>query len=129
MKHKQKGSRLERELLHMFWDAKWWCLRVAGSGSMPLPCPDLLAGKKGDSLAIECKGSKSTRKYITKEQIDELKSFAKGFGAQPWIGIRFNGMPWRFLKPQHLSKSNGKHYYIDKTETLKKSIDFKTLLQ
>tara|TARA_Y100000310_G_C20123357_1_gene552490 strand:+ start:211 stop:522 length:312 start_codon:yes stop_codon:yes gene_type:complete len=89
---------------------------MAGSGSMPLPCPDLLSGKKGRSLAIECKSGKGKqRRYITKEQIDELKSFSKGFGAEPWVGVRFDGMEWFFLKPSQLGRSNGGgNYYFDK---------------
>ena len=70
---KKKGSRTERELLKLFWESGWYCIRMAGSGSMPLPCPDLLSGKKGRSLAIECKSGKGkNRRYIPKEQIDDL---------------------------------------------------------
>lgn len=113
----------------MFWEAKWWCLRVAGSGSMPFPCPDLLAGKHGRSLAIECKSSKGTqRKYITKEQISDLKSFAQGFGAAPWVGIRFNGMPWSFISLKDLGKGESKHYFIDKKLAKEKGISFEELI-
>ncbi len=129
MSNKGKGSRTERELLHLFWESKWWCLRVAGSGSMPFPCPDLLAGKRGRSLAVECKSSKGTqRKYITKQQIQELQLFAEGFGAKPWVGIRFNGMSWLFLKPKDLGTGEGKHYFIDKALARAKGISFKELI-
>ena len=37
MSLKSKGSNAERQLLHMFWDAGWACLRSAGSGSMNHP--------------------------------------------------------------------------------------------
>lgn len=103
---------------------------MAGSGSMPLPCPDLLSGKKGRTLAIECKSSKGKqRRYITKEQIDELIEFSKGFGAEAWIGIRFDGMKWFFLKPHQLGKSNGgNNYYIDVDLVEKKGISFEKLI-
>jgi len=130
MGSKTKGSRTERELLHLFWENKWFCIRMAGSGSMPLPCPDLLSGKKGRTLAIECKSSKGTqRRYIPKEQINELKEFSNGFGAEPWIGIRFNVMPWLFLKPSQLGKSNGSNYYIDRELAVKNGISFKELIK
>jgi|SRR3989344_1762137 len=124
---KAKGSRTERELLHMFWENRWFCLRVAGSGSMPFPCPDLLAGKKERSLAIECKSGKTTR-YITEQQINELVEFAKGFGAEPWVGIRFNGMDWYFLKPHQLGRNGGKHFFISKELASKKGQTFPQLL-
>lgn len=127
---KKKGSRTERELLHLFWDNKWFCIRMAGSGSMPLPCPDLLSGKKGRTLAIECKSGKGKqRRYITKEQIDELIEFSKGFGAEAWIGVRFDGMKWSFLKPNQLGvSSGGANYYIDVNLTEKKGISFEKLI-
>ena len=128
---KIKGSRTERELLHHFWNNGWFCIRMAGSGSMPLPCPDLLSGKNGRSLAIECKsGRKKHRRYISIEQIEELKKFSKGFGAEPWIGIRLDGMQWYFLKPSQLGKSNGfGNYYFDKNLIENKGIIFEELLR
>jgi len=124
---KAKGSRLERELLHLFWDDSWFCTRMAGSGSMPLPCPDLLAGKKGRVLAIECKGGKGDkRRYITTEQIEELKQFSKGFGAEAWVAVRFDNVPWSFFKIEHLGKGN--HYHVDKKLVAEKGISFSELI-
>lgn len=112
----------------MFWEAGHFCLRVAGSGSMPFPCPDLLAGKGGRSFAIECKSCKSDRRYITEEQVNELKEFAKGFGAEPLIGMRFNREGWKFLKPEHLGRNGGKHFFISKDLCQEKGITFETLV-
>ena len=124
---KAKGSRTERELLHLFWENKWLATRMAGSGVMPFPCPDLLVGKKGRVLAIECKSGKNTR-YMTKQQFNELIDFAKGFGAEPWIAIRFNNMNWYFLKPKYL-ESSGKNYSISKELTLSKGIIFNEIIK
>jgi holliday junction resolvase Hjr len=124
---KAKGSRLERELLRLFWEDRWFCTRMAGSGSMPLPCPDLLAGKKGRVLALECKGGKGDkRRYITKEQIEELKEFSKGFGAEAWVAVRFDGLPWAFLEIKHLGKGN--NYHVDRKLAEKKGISFSSLI-
>ncbi len=127
---KKKGSRTERELLHLFWESGWFCIRMAGSGSMPLPCPDLISGKSGRSLAIECKSGKGKqRRYITKEQINDLEKFSKGFGAEPWIGVRLDGMPWSFLKIVGLGRSNGAgNYYFDKNLILEEGICFEELI-
>ncbi len=127
MHNKAKGSRVERELLHLFWDHGFYCLRVAGSGSMPFPCPDLLAGKNTRSLAIECKSGKKTR-YIEEKQVQELLQFAKGFGAEAWIGMRFDGMEWLFLKPSVLERT-GKHYSISKDLALRRGISFPALIK
>jgi Holliday junction resolvase len=121
---KAKGSRAERELLHMFWEHHFWCIRVAGSGSMPLPCPDLLAGKKGKSLAVECKSSKADRIYIEPKQIEELQAFAKGFGAESWIGVRFNNMDWYFVHPKNLGRNGGKKFFVSKDLAVEKGISF-----
>jgi Holliday junction resolvase len=128
---KKKGSRTERELLHLFWDAGWYCIRMAGSGSMPLPCPDLLSGKKGRTLAIECKSGKGKqRRYISKEQIEELQEFSNGFGAEDWVGVRFDGKKWAFLKPSQLGKSNGLgNYYFDQKLVATYGISFEELIE
>ena len=112
----------------MFWEAGHFCLRVAGSGSMPFPCPDLLVGKEGKSFAIECKSSKQDRRYITEQQVNELKQFANGFGAEAWIGMRFNREGWRFLKPEHLGRNGGKHFFVSKDLCQEKGITFETLI-
>ena len=125
---KAKGSRTERELLHMFWEAGHFCLRVAGSGSMPFPCPDLLVGKGGRSFAIECKSCKSDKRYITEQQINELKEFAQGFGAEPWIAMRFDRTGWKFLKPEELGRNGGKNFFVSKDLCKEKGITFQELI-
>lgn len=101
---------------------------MAGSGSMPFPCPDLLAGKKGRVLAIECKSSRGDkRRYIDTKQIEELREFSKGFGAEAWVGARFNSMEWLFLKIIDLGRSET-NYYIDRDLALSKGFTFSQLI-
>jgi len=59
--NKAKGSRAERELLAMFWENNFGGYRSAGSGSTPLPSPDILVGNGKKYLAIECKSIKGNR--------------------------------------------------------------------
>ncbi|MBS3151326.1 Holliday junction resolvase [Candidatus Woesearchaeota archaeon] len=126
---KTKGSRTERELLHLFWKTgKFVAMRAAGSASIPLPCPDLLVGGKGRVLAIECKGGKSSR-YIDKQQISELKEFAEKFGAEPWVGARFNNTEWLFLKIKDLKESKtGNNFVIDVKFAKERGIKFEELI-
>ena len=101
---KAKGARAERELQHMFHKNNFGVVRVAGSGSATIPAPDLLVGNGSRVLAIECKSLKKDKKYITKEQVKELKEFAKRFGAEAWLGIRFDNKGWYFLKHEDFKK-------------------------
>ena len=128
MSNKGKGSRLERELIKMFFDTgDFAALRVAGSGSTPLPAPDLLVGGKGKVFAIECKSGKK-RRYIDPEQINELLEFAAKFGAEPWIGVRFNNNGWHFLDVKSLHISKGGNYAVDLKLALEKGISFNELI-
>ena len=114
MSVKQKGSKAERELLHMFWSKKWPCLRSAGSGSMQYPGPDLIVGKRGKNriLAIECKSSKDKKIYLNNYDIKQLKDFCNIFGAEPWFAVRFARKDWLFLSLEDIEKTeNG--YVID----------------
>ncbi len=131
MSNKNKGTRLERELFHMFWDTKLFvALRAAGSGSATVPAPDLLIGskKRNKILAIECKSGKDKR-YLTKKEVSELKLFADKFGAEAWIGMRFNNMDWLFLKPDDLGVSKGKNFFVSLDLAKKKGINFSKLIK
>lgn len=128
MANKDKGGRTERELIKMFFDTGLFApLRVAGSGSTPLPAPDLLVGGKGRVLAIECKSGKK-RRYIDPEQIKELLDFAAKFGAEPWIGARFNREGWYFLDVKSLHISKGGNYAVDLKIAKEKGVNFNELI-
>ncbi len=103
---KQKGSNAERELIHLFWATKeWTACRVAGSGSMKYPSPDIIANKEGMNLAIECKATSNNNQYLEKREVDELVEYARKAGARPLIAVRFNRMSWLFLDPADLRDS------------------------
>lgn len=106
---KCKGSGAERELLHKFWGADWAAIRVAGSGSMKYPSCDLVVGKGGRLLLIECKSTSDRRQYISAEQIEGLTGLAEKMAAEPWVGVRFGRLGWLFLRPEHL-RCAGKHF-------------------
>jgi len=106
MSLKSKGINAERELVHMFWGVGWACLRIAGSGSVKYPSPDLLVGNNLRRLAIECKVTKDQKKYFTKKEIVDLKKFSDIFGAEPWVAIKFKGCSWYFLSLEDLVETN-----------------------
>lgn len=123
MGNKKRGTAAERELLHMFWDEGYACCRVAGSGSIPEPSCDLLAGNEIEKMAIEVKLSKNTKKYLDKKQIDEFKKFAEMFGLSPIIAIKFIRKGWWLLNPKQLGKT-GKGLVISLEDAQKKGLSF-----
>ena len=127
MNAKAKGSNAERELIHMFWGNKWAALRVAGSGSMSYPCPDIIASNATRTLAIECKSSGELSRNLPKAQVEDLIVFAKMFGAEPWIGARFNDMKWAFFSIDDLKKSE-KGFSVSVKMVKEKGLTFEQLL-
>ncbi|MBI2101976.1 Holliday junction resolvase [Candidatus Woesearchaeota archaeon] len=112
MSVKQKGSKAERELLHLFWAKGWATIRSAGSGSMKYPGPDLIASNKARRLAIECKSTKKTKQYLEEYDIKQLKDFCDIFGAEPWFAVRFARKNWLFLGIEDIEKTET-GYVID----------------
>ena len=96
MNKKKKGSDAERDLIHMFWKEGWAAARVAGSGSMKYPSPDIIAGKNGFLYVIECKITSSERQYFDKKEIESLKKFAKITAALAYVAVKFKGITWKF---------------------------------
>ncbi len=127
---KRKGSKAERELLHMFWNTRIWAaLRAPGSGSTPLPSPDILASNTKRYLAIECKSVRDLKKYFPNEEIEQLVLFAKRFGAEPWVGVRFDREGWYFIKPSMMLRSEGNNfYYVTLEHAQKRGISFEQLI-
>ena len=102
---KKRGIAAERELLHMLWQKGFAVARVAGSGSVPEPSCDLLAGNGQAKYAIECKMSGNGRKYITKEQVESFIEFSDKFGLKPLLAFKFLRKGWFFLSPESLNKT------------------------
>lgn len=124
---KAKGSNAERDLIHKFNENGWVAIRSAGSGSMQFPSPDILAGNNLRRLAIECKSTADIRKYLTKKEVDELVFFAQKFGAEPWIGVKFDRMEWFFINIEDMEKTD-KSYSIDIPSAKRKGLSFEQLI-
>lgn len=125
---KRKGIHAERELLHMFWQSGFVAMRAPGSGSMRYPCPDLLVGNALRKLAIECKSTKYTKQYISNEQISDLKEFSKIFGAEPWIGVRFDRLDWYFLTLEDIKETEGNNFVVSLELAKQKGLLFQELI-
>ena len=127
MSLKSKGINGERDLVHKFWAKNWACLRIAGSGSMKYPSPDILVGNSLRRLAIECKVTKEDNKYFEKNEIDSLKTFANIFGAEPWVAIKFKGHEWYFMSLEDL-KETEKCFMADASIAKNKGLLFEEMI-
>lgn len=106
---KAKGSNAERELVHNFWSNGWAASRMAGSGSIRLPSPDIIAGNPLRTLAIECKVTKSSTQYFSQKEIEDLNHFAQRLNAEPWVAVKFNRDAWYFLPTSDLEATDSQH--------------------
>jgi Holliday junction resolvase len=127
MGSKRKGTRYERELLHMFYDNGFMPVRIAGSGSVSIPSVDLIVGKAGLVFAIECKSLKKGTKYIDREKINQLLYFANMFGAIPIVGMRFDRRGWFFLEVKDIRES-GSCFAISEEDAQERGMTFWDLI-
>ena len=128
MNQKSKGIKAEREIIHLFWKNGWSACRVAGSGSMKYPSPDVIAGNNVRKLAIECKVTKDVRQYFTGKEIMELQEFSQIFGAEPWVGVKFNKVNWYFMTLEDI-KDAGEGYSINIQMAKRKGFLFEELVK
>ena len=130
MSKKSKGINAERELLHKFWNTgKWIALRAPASGSMKYPCPDLLVGNLDRKLAIECKSTGSDKQYLRREQIDDLITFSKVFGAESWVGVRFDNLNWFVVSVLDLKETKGDNFVISVEYARERGLLFEELIR
>jgi len=128
MSRKSKGINAERDLIHKFWGCGWAALRVAGSGSMKYPSADILATNKLRRLAIECKTSGDKNKYLTREEIGQLKEFSDLFCAEPWIAVKFDRHDWLFISIDDM-KETGSLHLVSLEIAEKKGLLFNELIE
>jgi len=125
---KARGTQAERDLIHKFWEAGWAAMRAAGSGSSQYPSPDIIAGKYGRQLAIECKLTAETKKYFPNEEIRLLNYFAKTFCSESWVAIKFPKKDWVFFNPEDLAVA-GKNFSASVQLADLKGLSFEELVK
>jgi len=123
--NKTKGANAERELLHMLEREKWKAVRVAGSGMIEETACDLIMshGLKKKQFIVECKTCKDKKRYLEKQQIEELKKFAIEWGAPPVLAVKFSRQGWWFIEPEKL-EDTGKGLAISLEDIQKIGISF-----
>lgn len=129
MNKKQKGTEAERELIHMFWENRWVCVRVAGSGSSRYPSPDVLASNGFKRIVMEVKNVNAAKKYFTGQEIRDLDFFAEKFGAESWVGVKFEGAQWFFMPTSELEMTKSENYVVDLISMKRKGFTFEDLIK
>lgn len=127
MSKKSRGTNAERDLIHKFWAADWAAMRSPGSGSTKYPCPDIIASNNVRKLVIEAKLTTEERKYFRSDEIKDLQIFSDKFGAEPWVAIKFYGIPWFFLTLEDL-ESSGKNFVVSKEVGERRGLSFEELI-
>lgn len=118
----RKGAKFEWELKRMLEKEGFAVIRSAGSHGV-----DLIAGKKGDIYAFECKSTSRESFYISKENILKLLLFSETFGAKPYIAVKIKGKIL-FIDP-YLLKVEGKSYLVDYYKISPIALSFNELIE
>jgi Holliday junction resolvase len=130
LNRKGKGTAAENELIHKFWESdSWVCVRVAGSGSNKYPSPDLLASRGDKKIVMEVKVVNDVKKYFTGQEIRDLNYFAQKFGAESWVGIRFEGNQWFFIPASELEITKSENYVITLIDMKRKGFSFDEMIK
>ncbi|MDD3984339.1 MAG: Holliday junction resolvase Hjc [Methanobacterium sp.] len=123
------GSREERELVKMLWNANCAAMRApASGGATKKPLPDVIAGNGSLYLAIEVKSTSSEKIYIKSEKINGLKEFSDMFGAKPYIGVKFLRKKWRFICLEDLHITKNSNYRVNIDLAFEKGLEFDELI-
>ena len=119
MSSNRKGDRRERELVNRLADDGIAVMRAPASGSATArDLPDVLAGDGEAFYAIEVKSSADKPIYLRGEEVESLIYFARNFGANPRIGVRFDTEDWFFFHPDELHITDGGNYRVKKEQAL-----------
>ena len=95
---------------------------------MKYPSCDVLASNGARRIAIECKTSRDKSKYLEKDEAKQLKDFSSIFGAEAWIGVRFDREDWLFITLEDI-KDTGNNFLVSLDIAKKKGLTFDELIE
>ena len=117
----RRGAKFEWELKRMLEREGFAVVRSAGSHGV-----DLIAGRRGEIYAFECKSTSKERIYISRESILKLLLFSETFGARPYLALKIKG-DILFIDP-YLLKLEDRDYPIDYSKVFPIALSFKELI-
>jgi len=110
----RKGSRAEHELMDALVARGFSVIRSAGSGKGSV-CPDILAFRKTEWLAFECKAVDATSLQLDREQFEGLRTWQENSGMTTYVAWRQTGGEWLFIRHDFFHE-NAKSYAISLDE-------------
>lgn len=125
-----KGDRGERELVNWLDADGWTVIRAPASGSATTrDLPDVLAADDGTFIATEVKLSGGDPIYLDSEEVQSLVNFARDFGADARVAVKFDLEPDDFaygedhpgfylLSVDDLHETPGGNYRVKKQTAL-----------
>ncbi len=122
-----KGSNAERELIKKAFSLGFAAARTAGSGSTPLPAPDLVILGKDLKLGVESKAWNANYLHLDSKQMNELILWGEKAGAKIFIGWKKNREGWSFLTPNQFNKAN-KNFLISWKKAKQVGVSFEVIL-
>jgi len=129
MSANRKGDRRERELVNELDAAGFAVMRAPASGSATeRDLPDVLAGDGETFYAIEAKSSAGDPIYLSGEEVESLIYFARNFGANARIAVRFDREDWYFFHPGDCHVTDGGNYRVKKETALADGEDLEELV-
>lgn len=120
MKTYKKGANAERELLQKLSQQGFAIVRAAGSGTTPLPSPDLVALKGKKRFGFECKAWNSNYLHLDHQQMEELVNWGEIAHTEMLIAWKVPLKGWLFLSPKDFKKAS-KTYIISRKNAFKAS--------
>ena len=69
-----------------------------------------------------------TKKYFTRQEINDLNFFALKFGAQSWVGIKFQENQWYFIPTTELEQTKSENYVIDLITMKRQGFEFDEMI-
>jgi Holliday junction resolvase len=127
LKTYKKGANAERELLQRLHKQGFAIVRAAGSGTTPLPSPDLVALKGEKRFGFECKAWNSKYLHLDHKQMEELMEWGRIAGTEMLIAWKVPLKGWLFLSPQDFNKAS-KNYIISRKNAFKKAQKLEVIL-
>ncbi|MFH1294535.1 MAG: hypothetical protein ABIH90_01165 [Candidatus Aenigmatarchaeota archaeon] len=103
MKTYAKGSRGEREILHILHSKGFSCVRAASSGGFFSPM-DIVAIKKGVVIGLECKAW-AKKPHLEKPKARAFIEWCERAGAMGFLAWRTTGK-WLFLDLKNINAGN-----------------------
>ncbi|MFB6361059.1 MAG: Holliday junction resolvase Hjc [Halobacteriales archaeon] len=125
-----KGDRRERELVNQLDERGFAVMRAPASGSATSrELPDVLAGNGAVFYAIEVKASAGDPIYLDEKEVYDLVYFGRNFGAEPYIGVRFDRESWYFFDPRgdEIHETDGGNYRVKKETALEQGRPMESL--